>query len=61
MKIRENLELVTTDDFYYDLFEGGYIDPLEILSEGGEDVIEAVRTITVFKDFLEKEEKLELM
>lgn len=47
-----------SDDPYYDLFVGGYIRPEELL-EDPDEVLEAMRVITEFLDFLEEEEILE--
>ena len=62
MKIREDAEAIATDDFYYDLFAGGYIKPEEMLSEeDAKKVREAVSVITDFVDSLEEAGKLEEM
>lgn len=54
MKLKENLEF-GSDDFWYDVFEGGYIDPSDILTET-EDIIkveEAIEVMQAFKDACE--------
>jgi len=51
MKAKEKVEVVVTDDFYYDLFEGGYIDPEKILVDPHE-VFDAMNTIRNFEHFL---------
>ena len=49
MKIRKNVSL-TVDDFWYDLFEGGYIKPSDIL-EKKEDIEKVEKAIEVLKEF----------
>ena len=49
MKIKENLD-ITTDDFYYDLFMGGYLKP-ENLCENKEDAERVRAAMEVLKDF----------
>jgi hypothetical protein len=54
---------VTTGDFWYDFFEGGYIKPKELL-ESQEDIdkVTAAReTIEAFKSALEAADAIELM
>jgi hypothetical protein len=48
---------ITTDDFYYDLFEGGGIDPDEILDSSLDSGIvkEAVKVIQEFKRSCEEQ------
>lgn len=56
MKIKDGCE-ASTDDFYYDLFQGGYIRPKEIL-ENEEDikkVEEALKVIEMFKESCENQ------
>ena len=49
-----------TDDFWYDLFEGGYIDPRKVLAD--ESQIEAVENaIKVLQDFRIDLENSELL
>jgi len=54
MKFKKNAK-VETSDFYYDLFEGGYISPKKLLvdKEDTDRVNEAIRVIEEFKDALE--------
>lgn len=49
MKIKKGLE-VSSSDFWYDLTDGGYLDPVKICAnkEDAEKVIEAIKII---KDF----------
>lgn len=49
MKLKENLE-ISTDDFYYDLFEGGYINPEEMLIDN-DDIIAVENAINVIENF----------
>jgi len=49
MKIKENLE-ITTDDFWYDLFMGGYIRPEEIC-EDKEDIEKIKEAMIILKKF----------
>jgi len=55
MKLKENLEM-STDDFFYDLFDGGYIDPFKML-ENSEDIIALENAIAIIKDFKDSCEK----
>jgi hypothetical protein len=62
MKIKDDAS-VTTGDFWYDFFEGGYIEPEELL-ESQEDIdkVTAAReTIEAFKAALEEADAIELM
>ena len=55
MKIKNNAK-IETSDFYYDLFDGGYIKPEEVL-ESEEDikrVQEALGVINTFKESVEE-------
>lgn len=45
--------VVTTDDPYYDLFDGGYIDPHSLL-EDSDDAEEVCEAIQLIKDFISK-------
>ena len=46
---------IVTDDFFYDLFDGGYIKPEKLLKnqEDIEKVKEAIKVIIDFKDSAE--------
>ena len=56
MKIKENCE-ASTDDFWYDLTDGGYLDPEEILEDEKdiEVVKKAISVLREFKDACEEE------
>jgi hypothetical protein len=47
---------IDTDDFWYDLFEGGYIDPQKVLSDK-RDVIAVMNAIAILKLFKESGEE----
>ena len=51
MKIKNNLD-IAIGDFWYDLFEGGYIKPEDILQDQKdvENVKLAIKTLASFKD-----------
>ena len=55
MRIKKDKDLVTSD-FYYDLFEGGYIDPEDYLysEEDLDKVIYAIGIINQFRYSLEE-------
>ena len=56
MKLRKDVSVVTSD-FYYDLFDGGYIVPEDVLED--KDDIELVKNaIEVLKDFRESLEEI---
>jgi hypothetical protein len=56
MKFKENVEPLVTSEFFYDLFDGGYIEPSDLLvAEDAKRVNEAVRLILEFRDRLEEE------
>lgn len=60
MKFKKNAEIVT-DDFYYDLFIGGYIKPEKLLKDqiDIDRVKIAIETIKDFKDSAESENIIE--
>ena len=58
MKINKKAEQVTSSEVYYDLFDGGYINPQTLLGEGAQEVIDAIALVTEFLDLLENEGKL---
>ena len=49
MKLRKNAK-IETGEFWYDLFEGGYIDPKKILVND-EDIDKVINAIEVVQDF----------
>ncbi len=54
MTPKKDAEPISTDDFWYDLFDRGYIKPEDILEpEDAERVSEAVHTLESFKDDLD--------
>ena len=58
MKIRKNLD-ISTSDFWYDLTDGGYLDPHEIC-ENEEDAKKVLDAISIIKDFEQScEEEIE--
>lgn len=62
MKLKENAPVITTGDFWYYLFQGGYIHPEKYL-EGEElnKVLEALKTLEDFYDSLEDNDLIEEM
>ncbi len=63
MKLKnENLEPEATDDFYYDLFIGGYIKPEKFLDEeSAQKVREAIKVISEYEQLLIDNNLLEEM
>ncbi len=58
MKIKKGLQISSSDP-YYDLAEGGYLDPHKIC-ENSEDAIKVVDAVEVVQDFLKScEEQIE--
>lgn len=51
---------IETSDFWYDLFEGGYIEPGNLL-ESTEDMKKVRDAIDVLKDFKESAEKQKVL
>ncbi len=49
MLIKEGLE-ISTDDFWYDLTDGGYLKPSEIC-ENSEDAAKVNKAVEVIRDF----------
>jgi len=47
---------ITTDDFWYDLFDGGYIKPEELLVDKN-DIEKVKSAISVLEDFKEQLEE----
>lgn len=56
MKLKKDAT-VTTSDFWYDLFEGGYIVPEDLL-ENSDDINLVNNAIEVLKDFRESLEEV---
>lgn len=57
---QEVLEPIPTDDFYYDLFMGGYIKPEKFLdSISAKKVEEAIKVINEYQQLLEDNELIE--
>jgi hypothetical protein len=54
LAVNQNATPYAGGDFYYDLFEGGYIKPQELLSAGSTKVLYALDTIKEFKNLLEE-------
>ena len=48
MKIKEGTD-ISTDDFWYDLFDGGYINP-ETFLEDEEDIVRVKNAIAVIRE-----------
>ncbi len=62
MKFKKDAQ-ITTSDFWYDIFDGGYIKP-ENLLESPEDikkVQEAIKTLKEFHDSAEENDVLEYL
>ena len=59
MEFKENVDTIYTSELYYDLFEGGYIKPENMLEkEDADKVKEAMNTI---KNFLNEASKNNLI
>lgn len=56
MKIKENLK-ISTPDFWYDLTDGGYLDPYEICEtiDDADRVYEAMKVIEDFQNSCEEQ------
>ena len=55
MQIKKDAKPIVTDDSYYDLFEGGYIKPEDLLEkDDAKRVQEAVNVIAEFFKALEE-------
>jgi len=63
MKLKNgNLESVATDDFYYDLFIGGYLKPEKFLDKDSAiKVKEAMKTIENYEQLLIDNDLIEEM
>jgi hypothetical protein len=62
MKLLDEPKVTASSDPYYDLFEGGYLDPEEFLvEEDAKKVREAMAVIEEFFMILENNELLEEM
>jgi hypothetical protein len=51
MKIKKNCQ-ASTNDFWYDLTDGGYLNPAEILQDE-KDVKKVIAAVAVLKEFSE--------
>lgn len=62
MDFLEDAKPVSSSDFFYDLFEGGYIEPYNFLEKhSAKEVNAAIETIRAFQSGLEDRELLEDM
>ena len=63
MHIKDDIEVIVSDDKWYDLFDGGYIKPEEILEDYADiqKVEKAIETIEEFYLALELSGKLQMM
>ena len=62
MKFKKDVESVATDNFWYDLTDGGYIKPEKFLEEeDAKKVNEAVDLLREFLSGMEENEFLEYM
>jgi len=63
MKIKTDIDITTSSDMWYDLFDGGYIDPQVALEEfeDSERVLEAMNTVREFLQAYEDSGKLVFM
>jgi len=56
MKFKENSDIVETANVYYDLFQGGYIKPENILEDPA-DVKRVQEAINILEEFLSQAEE----
>ncbi len=56
MKFKKNIEPIYTSEFWYDLTDGGYINPKLILEE--DDAKRVIDAIRIIKEFEEKAIKM---
>jgi len=63
LKLKQGkLESVATSDFWYDLFDGGYIEPEDFLDEkSAEKVSKAMDTLREYQNLLENNDLTEEM
>lgn len=61
MKFKKDVEPLFTTDLYYDLFDGGYIKPSELLEpEDADKVNDAIKIIEQFLDKAEANGAIEI-
>lgn len=62
MKFKEKVEPKYSDDFWYDLIDGGYIDPSELLEKSDADKVkDAIKTLQEFYQLATDEGYVELV
>jgi len=56
MEIKKGLE-ISTAEFWYDVTDGGYLDPMKICKnkEDGQKVINAIKIVKEFEDSCEEQ------
>jgi hypothetical protein len=56
MQLKDDVELPSLEDFYYDLMAGGYIKPEALLdnAQDAQRVRDAMKTIQEFEDLLQE-------
>ncbi len=62
-KLKEDYEVVGTSEMYYDLFDGGYIDPENFLDDEEQikKINDAIKTVESYLKFLEDNGAIEIL
>lgn len=62
-KLKKKYKTVDTSDLYYDLFDGGYIDPKKFLEDEEQikKVNDAIKLIESYLEFLKDEGAVEVV
>jgi len=61
MEFKDNIDPISTCEFWYDVFDGGYIEPEDLLKnkEDIDKVRNAITLLNQFRDELEENEIIE--
>jgi len=58
-KFKTNIDPISTSEFWYDVFEGGYIKPSKLMDHGDEEIEAAIELLRDWRNRLENDDMIE--